>query len=107
VPIPQERVRSIVLEALRRDFGNQWVGLTQAVAWVATERGIYPALQDTRIVQLDVADELPLRACVEQLIAEGVLAPGIEGRNEVWPWLSLTAHGRELVFEERGPAAMS
>jgi hypothetical protein len=73
-----------VLEALRRDFGNQWTGLTQAVAWVATERGFYPALQDTRIVQLDAADEVPLRACAEQLIAEGVLALGINGRDRAW-----------------------
>jgi hypothetical protein len=98
--IPEERLRGVVLEALRRDFGGQWVGLTQAVAWVATERGMYPALQDTRIVQLDAADEPPLRACVEELIDEGVLALGIEGRSVAWPWLSLTERGREVVFGE-------
>ena len=89
----------MLLEALRRDFGNQWVGLSQAVAWVATEHGLYPALQDTRIVQLDASDEAPLRACVEQLLAEGVLALGIDGRHAQWPWLSVTEHGQRVVSE--------
>jgi hypothetical protein len=31
------------------------------------------------------------------LIAEGVLALGINGRNATWPWLSLTERGREAV----------
>jgi hypothetical protein len=103
VPIPLDRMRDLVFEALHRDFGNQWLGLTQAVAWVATERGVYPALQDTRIVQLEPADEPLLRACVESLLAEGIMSLGIDGRNEAWPWLSLTARGRELVLGESGP----
>ena len=36
MPIPEERLPDVVLEALRRDFGSQWLGLTQSVAWVAT-----------------------------------------------------------------------
>ena len=97
MPIPESRFRSVVFEALRRDFGSQWLGLQQAVAWVATEHGIYPALQDTRIVQLDPADEPRLRSTFWQLVAEGVMALGINGGNEQWPWMSLTARGREVV----------
>jgi hypothetical protein len=97
LPIPQDALRALLFEALRRDFGNQWLGLTQAVAWAATERGYYPPLQDTRIVQLDPADEPALRRAVGGLLAEGVLALGIDGRNAVWPWLSLTERGREAM----------
>ena len=97
MPIPEDRFRSVVFEALRRDFGSQWLGLQQAVAWVATERGIYPALQDTRIVQLDPSDEPRLRSTFWQLAEEGVMTLGIDGRNEQWPWMSLTALGREVV----------
>jgi hypothetical protein len=103
MPIPERRLRAIVLEALRRDFGNQWLGLTQAVAWVAIEGGMYPAPNDTRIVQLQPEDEPHVRAVVDALLAEGVLTRGIEGRNADWPWLSLTPRGRELVGEESRP----
>jgi hypothetical protein len=101
--IPERHLRSVVIEALQRDFGNQWLGVTQAVAWVATDRGLYPALNDTRIVQLAAEDEPGVRGVVDALLEEGVLALGIEGRNERWPWLSLTAHGREVVFGQREP----
>jgi hypothetical protein len=95
--IPEHRLRPIVLEALRRDFGSQWPGLTQAVAWVAIDAGVYPAPNDTRIVQLQPEDEPGVRGVVDALLAEGVLALGIEGRDGEWPWLSLTPRGRELV----------
>lgn len=98
MPIPEDRFRDVVFEALRRDFGGQWLGLTQAVAWVAVDRGIYPAPHDTRIVQLDPADEPRLRACFWELAEDGVMALGIDGRNEQWPWMSLTPRGRDLVF---------
>ena len=49
MPIPEDRFLSVIFEALRRDFGNQWLGLTQSVAWVAVDRGIYPAPHDTRV----------------------------------------------------------
>jgi hypothetical protein len=48
-------------------------------------------------VQLEAEDQPSMRAVVDALLEEGVLALGIEGRNEQWPWLSLTARGRELV----------
>ena len=99
--VSADRLRSVVMEALRRDFGSQWLGLTQAVAWVAIERGIYVVPQDTRIVQLDPEDEPPLRNCVSELIAEGVLALGMEGSPNEWPWISLTAVGREVLLRER------
>ncbi|RLT34817.1 MAG: hypothetical protein DWI59_05535 [Chloroflexi bacterium] len=98
MPIPEHRLRSVVFEALRRDFGSQWLGLTQAVAWVATDRGLYPALQDTRIVQIHPADAAPVRALVDELVADGVLSLGIPGGSTGWPRLSLTAAGREVVF---------
>ena len=98
MPIPVDRFRSVVFEALRRDFGGQWMGLTQAVAWVATDRGIYPAIQDTRIVQIDPADEPPLRALVDELLEAGVMTLGTNAGNARWPWLSLTPHGRAAVF---------
>lgn len=63
--VSADRLRSVVMEALRRDFGSQWLGLTQAVAWVAIERGIYVVPQDTRIVQLDPEDEPPFRCRTE------------------------------------------
>ena len=97
MPIPADRLRSVVFEALRRDFGGQWVGLQQAVAWVAINRGLYPSTFDTRIIQIDRADEPRLRSLVEGLIAEGVIRLGIDGSPEQWPWLSLTPLGRELV----------
>jgi hypothetical protein len=97
VPIPESQLREAVVEAVRRDFGHQWLGLTQAVAWVAIERGLYPAPNDTRIVQLAAEDEPRVRGVVDALLQEGVLALGIEGRNEHWPWLSLTVRGREVV----------
>jgi hypothetical protein len=100
MPIPERRFRDVVFEALRRDFGNQWVGLTQAVAWVAVERDHYPPPFDTRIVQLDHADEPRLRELVAELLENGTLALGIDGRNQRWPWLSLTPAGRGLVFSE-------
>jgi hypothetical protein len=98
--IPERRLRAIVLEALRRDVGSQWLGLTQAVAWVAIEAGLYPAPNDTRIVQLEPEDEPGVRGVVDALLAEGVLTLGIEGRNAEWPWLSLTPRGREVVHAE-------
>jgi hypothetical protein len=104
VPIPEGRLRGVVFGALRRDFGGQWLGLTQAVAWVATERGIYPALNDTRIVQIDPADEPRLRTLVEELMVEGVLELGVPGGAQIWPWLSLTPAGRELVARDAQPS---
>lgn len=106
MPIPEDRFRSVVFEALRGDFGGQWVGLTQAVAWVATDRGIYPELQDTRILQIDPADEPRLRTLFWQLVEEGVMTLGTNAANARWPWMSLTAHGRAVVFaaEVRSPA---
>ncbi len=97
VSIPDNALPGVLLAALRRDFGSQWPGLTQAVAWIATERGLYPALNDTRIVQLDAADEPLLRSLVWELIAEGVLSLGVPGGAQSWPWLSLTAAGRERL----------
>ncbi len=96
--IPEDRFRSVVLEALRRDFGSQWLGLTQAVAWVAIDRGMYPPPQDTRIIQIDPAAEAALRSHFWELVAEGVMTLGMNGSKEIWPWISLTALGRELVF---------
>ena len=98
--IPEDRFRSVVFEALRRDFGSQWIGLQQAVAWVAIDRGMYPAPQDTRIIQIDPADEPRLRSFFWQLVAEGVMTVGMNGGNESWPWMSLTAFGREVVFRQ-------
>jgi hypothetical protein len=97
VRIPAERLRDVVFEALRRDFGGQWLGLTQAVAWVAIDRGIYPPPHDTRITQIDPEDEPPLRSLLDDLLAEGVISLGIDGRNRTWPWISLTPAGREIV----------
>ncbi len=97
MPIPDDHLRDVVLEALRRDFGHQWLGLTQAVAWVATERGLYPPRDDTRIVEIDPADEPALRAEVDRLIAAGLLALGVDGRNARWPWLSVTPLGRRAI----------
>ena len=106
MPIPEERLPDVVLEALRRDFGSQWLGLTQSVAWVATERGIYPALEDTRIVQLDPADEPQMHRYVSKLLEDGWLALGIEGgENRQWPWLSLTPLGRKAVFGLDAPGS--
>lgn len=101
VPILEDALPGVLFAALRRDFGNQWPGLTQAVAWIATERGIYPALNDTRIVQLDPLDEPRLRTLVSDLIAEGVLMLGVPGGAPAWPWLSLTVAGRERVARSR------
>ena len=95
--IPERWIRDVVFEALRRDFGHQWLGLTQAVAWVAIERGMTPPRQDTRIVQIEPVDEPAVRRCVEALLADGVLSLGTGARAE-WPWLSLTPRGRALVF---------
>ncbi len=95
--IPARDLPQVTLDALKRDFGSQWLGLTQAVAWVAIERGFTPPRQDTRIIQIEPADEPPLRRYVEQLLEVGVLALGMPGGATVWPWLSLTDHGRELV----------
>lgn len=102
MPIPEERFRDVVLEALRRDFGGQWRGLSQAVAWVAIERGITPPRQDTRIIQIEPADEPRLRDEVARLLEEGVLTLGLQGGTAAWPWLSLTAAGRALVFRPEG-----
>ena len=96
--IPEHRFRDVLFEALRRDFGGQWLGLTQAVAWVAIERGITPPRQDTRIIQIESADEPALRRHVDRLLQEGVLTLGLPGGEAVWPWLSLTALGWERVL---------
>ena len=101
--IPDNRMRDVVFEALRRDFGGQWVGLTQAVAWVATERAMTPPRFDTRIVQIEPADEPRVRALVTELLEEGVLTLGIPGGEAAWPWLSLTPRGREIVFRSDEP----
>jgi hypothetical protein len=97
VTIPDARLAEVTAEALRRDFGSQWLGLTQAVAWVAIERGFTPPRQDTRIIQIEPADEPALRRYVDQLLEAGVLALGMRSGAAVWPWLSLTDRGRELV----------
>lgn len=97
MPIPEQRVRSVVFEALRRDFGGQWRGLTQAVAWVAIERGMNTQPFDTRIVQIDPADEPGVRRCVEELLEQGVLALGAGSSSPVWPWLSVTPAGRQVI----------
>jgi hypothetical protein len=103
VAIPKARLQEVVFEALRRDFGNQWLGLTQAVAWVAIEQGMTPPRQDTRIIQIEPEDEPGVRAYVLELIADGVLTPGIEGGQTDWPWISLTPHGRDVVFQNQDP----
>ena len=103
MPIPPDRLRSVVFEALRRDFGGQWIGLTQAVAWVATDRGIYPTLQDTRVVQIDPTDEEPLRELFWQLVEEGIMTLGTHAGNARWPWMSLTEHGRAVVLATQHP----
>ena len=100
MPIPEDRLRDVVIEALRRDFGSQWLGLTQAVAWVAIERGMTPPRVDTRIIQIEPDDEPPVRRLVEELLAEGILTLGMSGGEPRWPWLSLTTKGRETVFRE-------
>ncbi len=99
--IPEAALPDLVFEALGRDFGSQWSGLTQAVAWVATERGIYPALNDTRIVQIDPADEPRVCLFVSELIAGGVLMLGVPNGGQTWPWLSLTPAGHERVARDR------
>ena len=100
--IPADALRDVVFEALRRDFGGQWLGLTQAVAWVAIERGMTPPRQDTRIIQIEPVDEPVVRRYVDQLIGEGVLALGLPGGEARWPWLSLTDAGRALVESAGG-----
>ncbi|MSQ29560.1 MAG: hypothetical protein EXR68_03620 [Dehalococcoidia bacterium] len=100
VHISEDRFRSVVFEALRRDYGGQWLGLTQAVAWVAIDRGMYPAPQDTRIVQINPADEPRLRSTFWQLVAEGVMTLGTDAGNAGWPWMTLTARGRAVVSRD-------
>lgn len=100
MPIPEARLRRVLLEALGRDFGSQWQGLTQAIAWIATERGIYPARNDTRIVQIDPVDEPRVRILVSELLADGVLTLGVPDGAQTWPWLSLTPTGRERLARD-------
>ena len=52
---------------------------------------------DTRIVQIDPADESGVRQCVEDLLEEGLLVLGAGGSSPVWPWLSVTSAGRQVI----------
>ncbi len=99
MPIPEGAARSVLIEALRRDFGSQWLGLTQAVAWVAAERGYYVLPQDTRILQIDPTDVPVLREHVRQLVAKGLLSLGTADDGATWRSLVVTDGGRAAIAE--------
>ncbi len=99
MPIPPQAFRGVVFEALRRDFGTQWLSFQQQVASVAAEREFAPTPTTNRPARLEVIDADRLRAFFWQLVAQGVLTVGYNDSNAAWPFMALTEFGRIVVAE--------
>jgi hypothetical protein len=88
-----------MLESLRREPPQQYLGFKRNTALVLRERAL-PTDGDPRLgddVQLRLVDDRRFRELLWSLINSGVLVQGMDSSNDQWPWLSVTELGEDYL----------
>ena len=88
-----------MLEALKREEPDQYLGFKRQTATVLRERGL-PVIGDG--ADLRRIDNQRFREILWKLINSGILVPGKDSSNENWPFLSITEIGRDYL-DKGGP----
>ena len=100
--IERVALREAMLESLKREEPDQYLGFKRHTATVLLERGL-PVMGDAvHGVDLRRIDYQRFREIVWTLINSGILVPGKDSSNENWPFLSITEIGRDYL-DKGGP----
>lgn len=95
--IERVALREAMLESLKREEPDQYLGFKRQTATVLLERGL-PVMGDAAHgVDLRRIDYQRFREIVWKLINSGILVPGKDSSNETWPFLSITDIGRDYL----------
>lgn len=100
--IERELMRSAMLEALRRQPPQQFINFQHHVAAVLQERGL--AVEGGMQPTIRRDDDAQFLEILFELLHQGILIQAKNSNNAGWPWLGLTARGKQYL-EDSDPDA--
>jgi hypothetical protein len=108
--ITYEQMRSLLMETLRGDWGNQLTALNHSIPPVALRLGLMkvpmhlPEHDRRGEALLSPADFACVQNVIWDLIIEGIIRPGLnDGNNNNFPFFHVTERGKQILAD--GPQA--